>query len=75
MLIMDIRHFGRAIKHGRETTGLNQATAAKLLGITKRELSQYERSRAPVPENVLFRISTMAFFMLRARNFIKKEIK
>lgn len=69
-ILVDARHIGLAIRHGRKNAGIKKSDAAKLFGMTTHDYNKMEYGTHMWPSNMMQRLMTLAFLQLRARRVI-----
>ena len=72
VILVDARRYGHVLKGARKTVRLNKNDAAKMFGISAKELRSYERGSALISDSVLTRLFTYGY-MLRLPVKILKE--
>lgn len=69
-VLVDARHIGLAIRHGRKNAGIKKRDAAKLFGMTTHDYNQIEYGTRMWPSNLMQRLMSLAFLQLRTRHVI-----
>lgn len=72
-VLIDIKHIGAAMQHGRHNAHICRTDAARIFGMTKSEYSKIEKGRKMWPANMMLRLMSLAFIQMRTRQFTNAD--
>ena len=68
VVLVDAKYFGNLLRNARRKQNLNTSDAAKMFGISRRELIRYEHGTLPISEGVLMSMFYHGFCLLRCKH-------
>ena len=74
-VLIECGHIGNEFRRARKNAGISLNDAAKMLGLTRRQLLGYEWGKDPFPDNIVHRLSCYGYILMRDKNITEVQKK